>query len=149
VGTPIPVGSVPRFVAVSPDGSRAYVTSQSGASVSVVDTASRTVTSTLTGGSYGFLGPFGLAVSPDGTKLYVANNGTNTVTAITLATNAATQIVVGANPLGVAFTADGSRAYVTNQNGASVSAISVATGTVLATIPLGASSGPAGLAFRP
>jgi YVTN family beta-propeller protein len=69
-------------VAVSPDGSKAYLTNDGtdpspGATgtVSVIATATNTFTATIPVGS----GPQGVAVSPDGSKVYVANSGFNTV----------------------------------------------------------------------
>ncbi len=54
--------------------------------MSVIDTATNTVTATNAVGSL----PFGVAVSPDGTHLYVANGGDSTVSVISLfAKNAA------------------------------------------------------------
>ena len=65
------VGSYPWGVAVSPDGTKVYVANEYGNTVSVIDTATNTVTATVNVGS----GPFGVAVNPDGTKVYVANSG--------------------------------------------------------------------------
>jgi YVTN family beta-propeller protein len=67
----IPVGDSPFGVAVSPDGSKVYVTNLGSASVSVIDAATNTVTATIPVG----LQPSGVAVTPDGSKLYVANEG--------------------------------------------------------------------------
>ena len=63
------VGSGPYGVAVSPDGTKVYVANDNSNTVSVIDTATNTVTATVPVGSY----PSGVAVSPDGTKVYVAN----------------------------------------------------------------------------
>jgi len=65
----IGVGGRPMGVAVSPDGTRVYVTNLFSHTVSVVDTATNQVTATIGAGS----DPQGVAVSPDGTHLYVAN----------------------------------------------------------------------------
>jgi YVTN family beta-propeller protein len=43
-GSPIPVGSVPIGVAVTPDGSKVYVANQVDGTVSVISTATNTVT---------------------------------------------------------------------------------------------------------
>jgi YVTN family beta-propeller protein len=59
---------------VSPDGTRAYVTNQNSGSVSVINTATNTVVTTLNG----FNSPRSVAVSPDGTRAYVTNPGVNT-----------------------------------------------------------------------
>ena len=91
----------------------AYVTNSEDNTVSVIDTATNTVTATVPVGSY----PWGVAVSPDGTKVYVANEGSNTVSVIDTATNTVTATVdVGINPLGVAVSPDGTKVYVTNSN---------------------------------
>jgi YVTN family beta-propeller protein len=71
----IPAGVGPYGVAVSPDGSKVYVTNTllnatgPRGNVSVIDTATNMVTATILVGSY----PTGVAVTPDGKKVYVAN----------------------------------------------------------------------------
>ena len=47
--------------------------------MSVINTATNTVTATITVGS----GPISVAVSPDGTRAYTANLSANTVSVIT------------------------------------------------------------------
>jgi YVTN family beta-propeller protein len=86
-------------VAVSPDGSKVYVTNDFSFSVSVIDTATNTVTATipLTVGSH----PFGVAVTPDGSKVFVANEQSQpgSVSVIDAATNAVTATIpVGSGP---------------------------------------------------
>jgi YVTN family beta-propeller protein len=60
----IRVGNRPFWVAVSPDGSLAYVTNLNlnAGTVSVINTATNTVIDTIPVGTQ----PFGVAVSPDG-----------------------------------------------------------------------------------
>lgn len=79
----IPVGATPRDVALAPDGSRLYVvnvgdvsSTTNRGSVSVIDTASRTVANTIQIG-VGF--PLDIAVTPDGNRAYLTvgkRNGT-------------------------------------------------------------------------
>ena len=57
--------------------------------VSVINTATNTVTATITVGTY----PYGVSVSPDGSKVYVANNGDGTVSVINTATNTVTATI--------------------------------------------------------
>ncbi len=72
----IPVGTLPVFVAISPDGTHVYVRNRDG-TVSVITTATGVVSATITVGT----NPVGLAITPDGTHAYVANNGDGTVSA--------------------------------------------------------------------
>jgi YVTN family beta-propeller protein len=151
----IPVGIYPFGVAVTPNGEYAYVTNEGAfptniGSVSVISTATNTVTATLLAsvGRY----PFGgVAVTPDGLYVYVPNEGEGypgLVWVISTATNTVTATVpVGSEPTGVAVTPNGEYAYVTNYLGDSVSVISTATNTVTATIPVG--SYPRGVAVTP
>src|SRR5258708_26718037 len=72
IGSPIPVGPNPRAVAVTPDGSKVYITNLNffASTVWVIATATDTVTgSPIPVGSF----PVGVAVTPDGSKVYVAN----------------------------------------------------------------------------
>ena len=77
----ITVGTSPDGVAVSPDGTTAYVTNIGSNNVSVINTTTNTVTSTITGLGNG---PYGVAFSPDGTKAYVTNFVDGTVSVIEL-----------------------------------------------------------------
>ena len=52
-----------------PDGSKVYVTNNGANTVSVINTATNTVSATITVG----IRPLGVSVSPDGSKVYVAN----------------------------------------------------------------------------
>ena len=70
----IPVGNFPGVVAVSPDGAHAYVVNCLGGTMSVIDTASNTVSGTLPVSS----NPRALALSPDGALAYVTNSEATT-----------------------------------------------------------------------
>jgi YVTN family beta-propeller protein len=94
----LPVGPFPGGVAVSPDGTKVYVTIFSNA-VSVIDTATNTVSATIPVG----LSPEGVAVKPDGSKVYVANVNPGTVSVIDTATNT----VIATIPVGMAPVAFG------------------------------------------
>ena len=74
----ITTGSGTYRVALSPDGSRAYVSNEFAGTVSVIDTGSNTVVGSITVGG----DPTIVAVSPDGTRVYVINNGSGTVSVI-------------------------------------------------------------------
>jgi YVTN family beta-propeller protein len=153
IGSPIAVGSVPKDVAVTPDGSKVYVANNGTDTVSVIDTATHTVVATIRVGP----NPYGVAVTPDGRKVYVTNCGCNTpmsalfprntVSVIDTATDTVigSPIAVGSIPLAVAASPDGSKVYVTNSASNTVSAIATAANTVTA-FPV---SEPRGLAVSP
>ncbi|MEU2113529.1 beta-propeller fold lactonase family protein [Streptomyces sp. NPDC019507] len=100
----VPVGNLPFGVAVTPDGTRAYVANELDDTVSVIDTATHTVLATVPVGTQ----PAGVAVTPDGTRAHVANLSSDTVSVIDTATRTVTATVpVGAEPFGVSVAAVG------------------------------------------
>jgi YVTN family beta-propeller protein len=137
----VPVGGFPVAVAVSPDGSRAYVVNSANASVSMLDTEAGTVAATIAVGRQ----PFGIALTPDGRRAYVANAGDDSVSVIDLSRWVViATVAVGKSPYGVAVGA-AERAYVTNQFGSSLSVID--SGAATARIALGGA--PTGVAVSP
>ncbi|WP_246206689.1 YncE family protein [Virgibacillus ihumii] len=132
----VTVGNTPFGVAITPDGTRVYVTNQGDDTVSVIDTVTNTVVATVMVGN----GPISVAITPDGTRAYVANANDDTVSVIDTVT-------VGALPFGVAITPDGTRVYVANSLDDTISVIDTATNTVIDTIPVGNS--PNSVAITP
>lgn len=150
---PLTAGSSPQEIAITPDGTRAYIAIfGTPNSVIVVNTATNTIVSTIPfpAGS----NPQGIAITPDGSRAYVTLLGTpDAVAVIDTATNMVVFTIpfpAGNNPFDIAITPDGSRAYVTN-NGLphSVTVIDTATDSILTTIPLPAGSFPFGIAITP
>ncbi|MDW5551992.1 PKD domain-containing protein [Methanosarcina sp.] len=141
----VPVGTEPFGAAVSPDGTKVYVTNTrygNRGTVSVIDTAINKVTAIVDVG-YKY-SPCGIAVAPDGKKLYVADRDIKGVSVIDTFTNTVIATVpVGVNPLGVAITPDGKKVYVTNRYSNTVSVIDTNTNAVIATVEVG--SGPCGV----
>jgi YVTN family beta-propeller protein len=132
----------PEGVAVTPDGTRVYVADSFTDRVSVIDTASNTVTVPILVGSR----PEGLAITPDGTRVYVANRGLTsalgTVSVIDTASDTVTATIpVGVHPVGVAITPDGSHVYVVNEGNNNVMVIDTATNAVVG-LPIVVGSGP-------
>ena len=122
----------------------AYVANGGSNTVSVIDTATKTVVATVGVGS----GPDGIAVTPDGTQVYVANSGSNNVSVIHRPGNTVVKAIpVGTTPVGVAVTPDGTHVYVANNNSDTISVIARPGNTVVATIPVG--TGPVGVAIGP
>ncbi|RVW06157.1 YncE family protein [Rhodococcus spongiicola] len=133
----------PLGVAVTPDGTLAYVVDADGDSVSVIDTATQEVVDTVPVGNY----PYQLAIAPDGTRAYVTNTFDDSVSVIDTATRVVIDTVpVGNSPNGVAVTPDGTLAYVTNDDH-TVSVIDTTTNTVTTTVPVGRY--PFGVAITP
>lgn len=117
----IQVGPTPFGINVTPDGSRVYVSNSTGGSVSVVDTASRSVSSTITA-NVGTT-PVGISIDAGGTYAYVANYGAGTVTRITVSSGATSSIDVSgaiggvcANLLNIALSPDGATLYAACQD---------------------------------
>src|SRR6516225_1057251 len=94
----IPVGGLSPFgVAVTPDGSKVYVTDSSRSGhVSVIATATNTVIATIPVGE----GPRGVAVTPDGSKVYVTNVELPPNPPVVSVIATATNTVIATIPLG-------------------------------------------------
>jgi YVTN family beta-propeller protein len=89
----------------------AYVTNSGDNTVSVIDTATNTVTAAVAAGN----SPYEISASPAGTEVYVANWGSGTVSVIDTSENNVTATLdTGASPGGVAVSPDGTAVYVTN-----------------------------------
>lgn len=152
----IAVGAQPIDVVFTP-GHRAYVTGSTDTwtgqgTVSVIDTATRAVGSTVGNGAI----PTGIVVSPDGGTVYVSVYGRGDVTpptvlAVDAATAAVTEIGAGRFPAGVAVSPDGGTAYVLdayiNEGDDAVWVIDTSTEALIAKVAVG--SDPHGLAATP
>jgi YVTN family beta-propeller protein len=105
VGEPIKVGESPSGIAITPDGSRAYVANANSEFVSVIDTRTNLVVGEpiKVGAS-----PRSIAITPDGTRAYVASENSGSVSVIDTRTNQVVggPITVGAGPFGVAIPPD-------------------------------------------
>ena len=91
-------GNFCNGVAVSPDGSRVFVTNGKDGTVSAIDTSSYEILATIPVGKR----PWNMAITPDGKKLYVANGRSNSVSVIdVIELKAISEIKVGDTPWGV------------------------------------------------
>ena len=103
----VKVGVEPNSVALSPDGTRAYVANTVSGTVTVMNldrtvTAFGTIVATIPVGTE----PYGLALTPSATKLYVANARSNSVSVIDTTALRVTKTItnVGFEPRGIAIT---------------------------------------------
>jgi YVTN family beta-propeller protein len=83
-------------LALTPDGSRAYVTGDGG-TLSVIDTTKNAVATSLMLGNGNL---FGVAVTPDGTRAYVGNVDDNKIYVLDTATNRLIDTVRSDSPPG-------------------------------------------------
>ena len=105
----ITVGTAPRSVAVAPGG-EIWVTNRHSGTISVIDSASETVTRTI---ALPFASqPYGIVASLTGGVIYVALQGSGRILKIDAASGATIASVnVGANVRHLSVTGDGSRIY--------------------------------------
>lgn len=104
----LPVDKEPRFVAISPDDKRAYVTSAVGGTMSVIDLTA-TPKPVLVGQPVSVgVEPRGIAITPSGKYAFVANHTTGDIAVVDLTALATTHFIhAGGNPQAVVITNDG------------------------------------------
>lgn len=152
VGT-IAVGRDPWNIAFTPDGSKAYVTEVGDGTVSVIDTASRTVKTTIPVTTPGGLSVRGVVVSPDGLYAYVSDEADSVVVQIDTSTDTKTSTtlsVAAPGPYGLAFSPDGGELWTGGPGGNGVTRFAYPALSSLGTIS-GISGNMTGdrIAFRP
>jgi YVTN family beta-propeller protein len=133
----------PPDVAITPDGSTAYVTGAFDELVGIdVATATEARSVSMSGN------PWAVAISPDGKHAYTANRFEDSVSVLDLTslTEVAT-IPVSGSPDGIAISPDGTRAYVSAQSEGKVLVINLATDAVVNSITVGGA--PRGIAVTP
>lgn len=137
------IGVLPLYIAILPNGTRAYVPNTNDDNVSVIDTATNTVIQTITAGDF----PYGVAATPDGQSILVTSLANNQVVVINVATNTVVNTIpVGTSPILIAVTPNGQKAFVTNNGSNTVSVIDLQT-LVVTTILVGGQ--PVGVAITP
>jgi serine/threonine-protein kinase len=147
VSASLPMPGTPRYVTVSPDGLRAYVSMYSGegadSAVAVIDLASGSVTALVPSSPE----PYALTAAPTG-DVYVPSHGSSSVGILDGQTlEFGRSVTVEPNPHGVSFSPSGQRAYSANHESDSISVIDVASNTVVTTVDVGRS--PHALAASP
>jgi DNA-binding beta-propeller fold protein YncE len=143
---PLPAGSMPQDVKLSPDGRVFYVADNLRGGVWVMDAGTYRLRGLVRTGA----GAHGLYPSRDGRFLYVSNRGEGSVSVLSFATRRPVRkwrIPGGGSPDMGGVSADGHVLWLTGRYNAEVYAISTRTGRLLARIPVG--QGPHGLSVFP
>jgi len=126
----IPVGSVPKYVAVTPDGSRVLVTNWCSYDLSVIDVASGSEVDRVELGRY----PRGIAVAPDSSTAYIALMGTFDILVLDLEDGSSERLAgIGRSPRHLVLSPDGSTLYATLNAEGVVARIDLASGEVVKT----------------
>jgi YVTN family beta-propeller protein len=141
----IPVPAGPHGLAITPNNSLVYVSSDSASTVSIIDTTIDQVIGSIDVGP----SPHGLAITPDGSSVLVAAFGSDMVTAIDTATNEVTWSIPLTSADNFAISPDGLTAYVASQDEAapSLAIVSLPDQLQVGSVPL--ASIPLALSFSP
>ena len=103
------MGKEPRFVAIAPNDSRAYVTNAIDGTMSVIDLTANTPVALGSAVDVG-VEPRGIAITPNGTYAFIAGNTTSDVAVVKLSSNEVVgRVHTGGNPYAVAISNDGDR----------------------------------------
>ncbi len=130
----IPTGAVPKYVAVTPDGSKVLATNWCTFDMTIADTATGEVLDTVQIGRY----PRGIAITPDGATAYVAVMGGTEVVAIDIASgNQTGSLAVGAGPRHLVMGPEGRFLYVTLNKEGKVAKVDLTTGGVVSKVATG------------
>jgi YVTN family beta-propeller protein len=104
--------STPSGMAIAPDGRELWVANGREASVSVIDLASGSISTTAVDAQ-----PIGVALDPAGRRVYVASFGTSVVVVLDARTRAVVgTIAVGQGPRALAVSPDGHDLWVTHSS---------------------------------
>ena len=142
----MPGGSDPEQFALSPDGSRLYVSNEDAATASIVETTTGKLAVNAPVGTE----PEGVSVSPDGKLVFVTGETSNTITALDPETGKVLfHVAVDQRPRDLGFLPDGSRLYVSAEVGGTVSVVDVAKRRRIAVIRMPEGSRPMGVRVAP
>ncbi|HWS31342.1 MAG TPA: beta-propeller fold lactonase family protein [Actinoplanes sp.] len=143
----VKVPNTPRFLALSADGSRLYVSlfedDFTGNGMAVIDTVNRSLVKTIRTGPR----PFEPAVAPDGQVWVPIHNGARVEIYDDESLTEAARISVPPNPHWIVFTPDGTTAFTANHESSQISVVNVADRLVRKNFKVGKS--PHALAVTP
>jgi YVTN family beta-propeller protein len=150
IGGPFSVAVQPYRIAISPDGTRAYVVSLPPVGSGIV---TQLFPPTVPPTRISVPGAVDIAITPDGTFLYVSAFDSRYFVIATGSNQVVKQrgLAAGSNPGGIAITPDGAFAYVTDRASNSVHVIDTATQEEVtgAGLPISVGKRPAFIAITP
>jgi len=118
---------ISHMVAVTPDGSRAFVANIGSGSISAIDLVERALIRSIPTGD----GAEGIAVHPSRPEVWVTNRAKNTVAVVNTETlEVETLIVCPQFPIRIAFTPDGATALVSNAQSGDLAVLNTETRTI-------------------
>ncbi|MBM4409633.1 MAG: hypothetical protein FJ038_13790 [Chloroflexi bacterium] len=140
-------GTDPEKLALSLDGSLAFVANEDAALTSIIDIARNEIVGTVPVGGE----PEGADTRPDGKVVYITSEEDSEVFVIDVETKRlVTKFAVDPRPRSTAFLPDSSRAYVACENGGSISVVDAMKHEVIGTIRLeGENARPMGEVVSP
>ena len=132
----IPVGAVPKYLTVTPDGRQLLVSNWCSYSVSVVDLRSGRESARIPVGAY----PRGLAVDPSSRTAYVAVMGGGSIAVLDLRRRAVVRTIggIGSGPRHLVLSPDGRKLWVTLNGSARVLRLGLPSGAVEGSVATGA-----------
>jgi YVTN family beta-propeller protein len=140
----IAVNTFPIGIAVNPSTNKVYVVNEFSNTVSVIDTNTDAVKSTINLGNF----PYGIDMNPLNNRIYITNRGSNTVSVLDGSVDIKLDdITVGKSPVGIAVNPSANWIYVTNLDDGTVSVIDGITNDVIETVSVGKT--PYGIAVNP
>jgi YVTN family beta-propeller protein len=137
----IALGAQPERIALTPDGTHAYISNLGDGTMSVLDVAQAKITTTFMLGSL----PFNPLVSADGQTLYVDVMLDNHIAVISTLSNEITRTIPVDSPNGLAFSLDNKSLYVTSAFAGTVEEISIDSGMTTKTLNVGGLPGHIGV----
>jgi DNA-binding beta-propeller fold protein YncE/PKD repeat protein len=149
-----PAGTAPSAAAVSPSGTRLFVTNAGSSSVSRYEIGFEGALTPIGGETTVGAGPAGVAVTPDGAHVYVANGTDGNITVLDGQASAPLPdpVPAGTGVSGLAVSPDGKHLYAANTGDDTVSGWTIAADGSLEELllsPYPAGDGPRGIAISP
>ena len=152
VGAPTTVGTSPGPVAISPDGSTAYVVDTASNQVTPIDVSTGAASSSATWIGVGS-GPSAIALAPNGVKGYVVDESSASLSVITLSTHAVSTVPLDpAAPSaldGIALTPNGATALVVDGTNNTVTPVTLQTDAVGTPVGAAVLTAPDAIAVNP